>query len=172
MSLLPNKQFGDCDGPATPMPDGPRRFARRGGGVVAARSPQRRESSGVVTVELALTVPILLLLTFGLIEYGWMFLKSQELANAVRRGARVAFRADATTSDVVASIDEMMNAADLGGSGYQVTITPSDVCSAASGDVVTVGISLPYENVTLVNTPIIPTPSALQASTSMAKEGP
>jgi len=172
MRLIPNKKSDGCDEPATPTPEGLRRFARRGRGIVAARSPQRRESSGVVTVELALTVPILLLLTFGLIEYGWMFLKSQELGNAVRRGARVAIRADATTSDVVATIDEMMNVADLGGSGYQVTITPSDVSSAASGEVIRVQVSLPYENVTLTNTPIIPTPSTLQASTSMAKEGP
>ncbi len=172
MRLIPNKKSSGCDEPTTSTPEGPRRFAGRGRGGATGRSPQRRESSGVVTVELALTVPILLLLTFGLIEYGWMFLKSQELTNAVRRGTRVAVRADATTSDVVATIDEMMNAADLGGSGYQVTITPSDVSSAVSGDVVTVEISVPYENITLANTPIIPTPSTLQASTSMAKEGP
>ncbi len=125
-----------------------------------------------MTVEMALIAPVLLLLTFGLIEYGWMFLKSQELTNAARRGARVAVRADATTSDVTSAIGDIMMACDLDGSGYQVTITPSDVASAATCDVITVQISLPYANISLTGTPFIPTPTNVRASTSMAKEGP
>ena len=140
--------------------------------VRASAGRRRTGRSGVVAVEMALVVPILLMLTFGLIEYGWMFLKSQELTNTVRRGARVAIRADSTTSDVETAIADLMTTAGLSGSGYSVTITPSDVSGAAAGDVIKVEISLPYDNVSLAGTSIVPTPSTLQASASMAKEGP
>ncbi len=39
-----------------------------------AKNNQRR---GVVLIEAALVFPILLLLTFGLMEYGWLFLRME-----------------------------------------------------------------------------------------------
>ncbi len=144
-----------------------------GAGSVAIGSRARRQKdSGIVAVETALILPVLLLLTFGLIEYGWLFLKSQEITNAARRGARVAVRADATSSDVISAVNNVMTASDLGDSGYQVTITPSVISTTSPGDVITVQITLPYANVSLTGTPIVPTPANVQASVSMAREGP
>jgi len=136
------------------------------------RLKQALRRRGVATVEMALVLPLLLMLTFGMIEYGWMFLKSQQVTNAARQGARIAARADATTIDTVTSIATTMEDAGLAASGYQVNVTPGDVASLESGQLLTVAVSVPYGNVRLLAMPLIPTPGSLQASTTMAKEGP
>src|SRR5687767_843852 len=45
--------------------------ARRPGQLAGSKMKRRR---GSLTVECALLLPVLFMLTFGLIEYGWMFL--------------------------------------------------------------------------------------------------
>ncbi len=170
MKLHKNNQVGQAGRYSVQTLDGSCR-SLPGGRSAVFTGRDKAKRSGVVTVEVALIVPILLLLMFGLIEYGWMFLKSQEITNAARRGARVAVRADATNSDVTAAIAQVMSDADLGDSGYQVTITPADISAAATGDVITVEITLPYGNVSLAGSPIVPTPEDIDATASMAKEG-
>jgi Flp pilus assembly protein TadG len=128
---------------------------------------QRR---GVVLIEAALVFPILLLLTFGLIEYGWLFLRMESLSNAARRGARVAVTPDATNSDVLSAIDNMMTDSGLGDSGYTVTVSSLDV---DPGETVTVRIVVPnYQNIMLIQAPMIPVPDQIERGVTMAKEGP
>ena len=127
--------------------------------------------SGLVSIEMALLLPLLLLLTFGVIEYGWMFLKSQQLTNAARQGARVGATVDATNADVLAAVNTIMNDSGMGGSGYTVNIAPA-VGGLPTGLTLTVTVSLTYANVDLTGVPIIPLPVTLSSSTSMAKEGP
>ncbi len=47
---------------------------------------------GTAAVEAALILPLLMLLLLGVIEYGWIYLKSEQIANAARHGARVGAR--------------------------------------------------------------------------------
>ena len=65
-----------------------------------------------------------------------------------------------------------MESAGMGASGYVVSITPGDVSAVPPTETVTVQVSVPYANVTLAGTPIVPVPSTLNASVTMAKEGP
>ena len=128
---------------------------------------QRR---GVVLIEAALVFPILLLLTFGLIEYGWLFLRMESLSNAARRGARMAVTPDATNSDVLSAIGNMMTDAGLGDSGYTVTVSSLGV---DPGETVTVRIVVPnYQNIMLTQAPMIPVPDQIERGVTMAKEGP
>jgi Flp pilus assembly protein TadG len=133
---------------------------------------QRRKRKGVVTVEAALVFSLLLLLTLGIIEYGWLFLKTEEATNAARRGVRLAVKPDVTSEEVLTAVDGFMASSNLGDSGYQVAVTPSDVSAAGVGDIVTVSITLPYSNVSITGAPLVPTPQNVEASVSMAKEGP
>lgn len=54
-----------------------------------SRAPKRQRESGAAVVEFALLVPILLLLVFGIIQYGWYFFAMQTgtsaTGDAVRR---------------------------------------------------------------------------------------
>ena len=111
----------------------------------------------------------MLLLTFGAIEYGWTFIKAQQITNAARHAARVAVTPDATTADVEGAAAALMAASGIG--GYQLTM-PVNVEEASLGDTVTVTIQVPYANVGLGGPTLLPLPNELHASTSMAKEGP
>jgi len=46
--------------------------------------------AGTVTVELAMVLPLLLLLLFGIIEFGWLAQDRAELGQVAREGARIA----------------------------------------------------------------------------------
>lgn len=125
---------------------------------------------GTSIVEAALVFELLLILTMGAIEYGWIFLKSQQITNAARQAARVAIRPDATNDQVEDTIDDLMKKAGMADSGY-VTEKP-DVTSISTGDPLTVKVTVLCENVALINIPLLPTPTNLGSSVTMAKEGP
>ena len=48
----------------------------------------RRGDSGAVAIEFALVVPVLILIVFGIINFGFVFSQQSTLNNAVREGAR------------------------------------------------------------------------------------
>jgi len=126
---------------------------------------------GLAVVEAALILPILLIFLMGLIEYGWLFLKSHQITNTVRQAARVAIRADATNTDVIDNtIVPLMTNAGLDGK-YTYQIIPDNVSSAAVGDFITVKITVPYANIDILNILLLPKPDAIGASVTMSKEG-
>lgn len=57
---------------------------------VIGRPRRTRDQRGAVAVEFALIVPMLLLLVFGIIEFGVMLNRDMIVGNASRDGARVA----------------------------------------------------------------------------------
>jgi Flp pilus assembly protein TadG len=126
---------------------------------------------GLATIEAAIVLPLLLLMTLGLIEYGWMFMKAQQVTNAARQGARVAARADATTVEVQQAVLDAMTMANLELSGYSLTINPVDPATPEPGQLIAVTVSVNYPDIEL-GMPLIPTPAALDETVTMAKEGP
>ncbi len=130
--------------------------------------PERR---GLSVIEAAIVFPLLLLFLIGVIEYGWMMLKNQELKNASRHGARVGVREIATNAQVTTAIDQLMTAAAMNGSSYVVTLTPNDVSTVLPGNPITVRITVPYANVQLTGAPFLPKPVSLIEETTMIKEG-
>lgn len=130
--------------------------------------PRHRSERGLAVVETALLLTLLLLLLFSIVEYGWMFVRIQEIGSAAHAGARVAARVDATTSDVTSAVDAVL--ADAGISGYTTTLSPADPQSAAPGTAVSVRIELPYSQVRLTSFPL-PMPSALARDCTMVREG-
>lgn len=131
------------------------------------KSP-RRKQHGLATIEMALILPLLLLLVFGVIEYGWLFFKNQQIAAAARTACRYAITQPATNAGTDAKIAALMTQAKLGSSGY--TFDPND-CEVLSGTFVTVTIKVPYANIDLTGFPL-PKPTELVGETTMAKEGP
>lgn len=136
------------------------------------RIKNKNRCHGTTTVEAAIVFPLLLLLTLGIIQYGWLFLKAHQTTNAARHGARIAIRADATNSDVLDAIGYLMEDAGLGGSGYSVQFSPIDVSSVVMGGELSVQISVPGAKVSLFNVSFLPTPEVITAKVVMAKEGP
>jgi Flp pilus assembly protein TadG len=123
---------------------------------------------GLALVETAIVFPLLLLLTLGVIQYSWLFLKAQQITNAARCGARVGI----VGGDITGTVDTLMIAAGMSKikSGYTV----SSVLGSDSGDPVTVTVTVPdAKKVALINAKnFLPLPASLHASVTMAKEGP
>ncbi len=127
---------------------------------------------GLSLVEAAIVLPLLILLTFAVMEYGWMFYKVSAVNNAARHGARTAALAGGTDALARSRVLAAMSAAGMTIPGGNVTITPS-ADGAATGTTLTVSVSVDYEgNVELLRFPLLPVPATLNASVSMAKEGP
>jgi Flp pilus assembly protein TadG len=127
-----------------------------------------RGRSGAALVELAIALPILLLLTLGLIEYGWIFLCVSKINMAARQGVRVAVRPGATETQLNSNVSSMMNEAGMGSSGYVLTHTSLTV---EVGQPVTVQINVNYGPLSLTGTSLVPLPTQLQGRATMAKEG-
>lgn len=125
---------------------------------------------GLETVEAALLLPFILLVTFGALKYGWIFLKSQQLANAARQIARVAIRPDDRSGEIASMFTTLMSDAQI--TGATCTVTPGGGLQTV-GDEVTVQISVPAANVDILPMPgFIPAPVTLSADVTMCKEGP
>lgn len=99
----------------------------------------KRRESGQSAVELALTLPLLLLLICGMLEMGWLSATRLVLDNITREGVRagiVATSASANTSDVIARINEMKPnymTETLG-----ITVSYSDASNFREGDITVV----------------------------------
>jgi Flp pilus assembly protein TadG len=133
----------------------------------------KRANSGVTVLETALVLPILLTVLLGVFEYGWYFIAATDVTAASRAGARQAILPDATSDQVRATVRQVLANYHLEATSYTVTLTPSDVSTAASGSTVAVQVVVPYkDSVSLTNSSLIPVPVNITSITSMAKEGP
>ena len=98
-------------------------------------------------MELMLVLPIMLMLSFGVVDYGYYFYLKSTLQGAAQAGARAAIPASATDASVTTVISNILTAAGLQSSGYVVTLNPTDVSTAAAGTSVTVTITCTWANV-------------------------
>ena len=123
---------------------------------------------GQAVVELALILPILMLILMGIVEFGRIFMAHQTIANAAREGARTAVLPTSTMSDVSATISAYMTAAGLTGS---TNTTATNVgASGTGGDPtsVTVSYDLPILTGTII--PVFGPSISLARTTVMRHE--
>jgi Flp pilus assembly protein TadG len=131
-----------------------------------------RRCRGLATVELAIILPVLLILAFGIIEYGWMFTKAQEVTNAARQGARVAARADSTQEEILAAINSAMTTGGMGDSNYGVTfLLDNEPWDMPAGQQFAVRVTVAYSGNIELGMPLIPKPGQLSSTITMTKDG-
>ena len=142
-----------------------------------ANKMKKRTRRGAAIVEMAVVTPLLLLLTFGIMEYGWMFLKAGIISDAARHGARYAVLPDVTSVEQVASpgYDPLPSAVNIltegGISVHSQTVTVPTGVTPGTGNPVTVVVTVPYEDIKLFGFFLLPTPQNLRSSVTMFKEG-
>lgn len=134
---------------------------KRGG--AAARGWKRRAA---VAVEMAVVLPLLLTILFGVIEFGWVYTVRQSLTNAAREGARTAALPESTETEIHARIAQYLQPLGL---NSQVTIELTHATEADPTE--TVHITVPYSAVTLIGSYFGSTDFNLGATCSMRKEG-
>jgi uncharacterized membrane protein len=103
-------------------------------------SRYRRPDRGAAAVELALVMPLLLLILFGIIDFGRMFNAQITLTQAAREGARAAAYGQ-TPETVRGRVDTASNHMD--GLTYPTLVGCPDASGAA-----TVEVHAPFEFVT------------------------
>jgi len=118
-------------------------------------------------VEFAVVTPLLLVMVFGIIEYGYVFMVRQTLTNAAREGCRVAILQTTTTpyTEITDRVDDVMEPTGL--TGYAVTMThptPADPTE-------TVTVTIPFADVSLLGNFFGPRIGNLVGTCSMRKEG-
>jgi Flp pilus assembly protein TadG len=72
----------------------------------------RQKERGAALIETAITIPIVLLISVAIFEFGRAYQTWQVLTNAAREGARIAILAGKTDDDVRAAVKKYM---DVGG---------------------------------------------------------
>jgi Flp pilus assembly protein TadG len=114
------------------------------------RNPRTRGSSGQSLIEFALVLPMLLVLVFGIVEFGNAWRHYQLITNTAREGARVAVLPSSTSTIVDSVIDDRLNGSGLDANQATVTLKILDFGDPSysnSADPVT--IEYPYSFVFL-----------------------
>lgn len=114
-----------------------------------------QRDDGAAVVEFALVMPLLLLLIFGIIDFGRIFWEQGTLSGAAREGVRRVALAETEGPVVANAVDEA-----TGVSGLTVTVTQADGTTTAVEDegVVTAGVTLPACTVTQAVTVTVSAP--------------
>lgn len=133
------------------------------------RRHRHRAQRGLALIEMALVLQLLVLLTFAVIEYGWMFYRQGQVVNAARQGVRVGVAGSGTNADIEAQVLDQMTRAGLADS-YTLTVDPPDAGAMLTGDLLTVTVSVSYERITGFG--LLPAPENLTVHATMSKEGP
>lgn len=131
------------------------------------KQSRHRKTRGAALVEMAIAMLVLIPLTFGLLEFGWIMYKLSQVNLAARNGVRVAVRPAATTTEVNDAVKAIMDSAGMGDTGYTVVIKG---LSDAVGSPVNVHVEVNYSTIELIG--LVPTPDFLPGDATMAKEGP
>ena len=84
----------------------------------------RKRTRGAAVVEAAIVLPVVVLLTFGIIELGWYVNNLHILHNAARQGARAAVHWENSNAEVeLAVITSLNNAVDVAPNAITVRIS-------------------------------------------------
>ncbi|HZN33068.1 MAG TPA: TadE/TadG family type IV pilus assembly protein [Pirellulaceae bacterium] len=128
----------------------------------------RRKRRAAAAVEFAIVAPVFFLLVFGMIEYGRMVMVQQVLTNASREGARVAVLDGATVATVQTRVNDYLAAGSI--TGATITVAPNPLSGAEFGDPVTVTVSIGFNQVSWLPSPMYLGGKTMTASTVMRRE--
>ncbi len=115
----------------------------------ACGPPCRR---GATVVEFALVTPVFVLFVLGIIEIGRGLMVVSLLNNAARAGCRVGILDGASDSDINSAVTTALQGQNIPGTTVTVQVNgaTADASTAASGDRISVTVSVPMTNITWV----------------------
>ena len=110
---------------------------------------------GADLIEMALVLPLLLLVVLGIVDFAFMFQRYEAVTNATREGARVAVLPGYTTPDVQSRVQSYLQTGGLPTTpgNPAVTVTPTTV-GAGSNTWSATTVNVSYEHDYLLLGPI------------------
>ena len=108
-----------------------------------------KREDGAAAVEFALLLPLLMMILFGIIEFGLVLYNQEVITNASREGARagIIIRSPRTEAIIQGVVDDVVNTY-LEGAGLNVsnaTISASAISCCAPGEDLIVNVTYPYD---------------------------
>lgn len=121
----------------------------------------RRERHGAAMVEMALVLPVFLLVTMGIIEFGRAMWVANLVTNAAREGTRMAILDGSSNSQVTGAVQEFLVdtlSVQPGDISVDIAITaaegnpnPANECSSANQrDLIEIKVTIPFNKVSLI----------------------
>lgn len=111
----------------------------------------RRDDRGAAAVEFALVLPVLVLIVFGIAQFGLAFAQVLSLNSGARQGARLGVVEGATCSGVVSETKKAAETVGIVASDADLTVPPpgacpgSPPCTGRRGQPLVVTISKPFD---------------------------
>jgi Flp pilus assembly protein TadG len=134
---------------------------------------KRRFEAGTTIVEATIVLPLMLILTFGIMEFGISFTRWNSLTNAVREGARagVVFRvpcaSGAVTTLVEATVSDFADSSGIDPANITTTVTGA--CGGTGTQLIVTSI-VPYNYVAVAALAGLAPSTNLSARTVMRNE--
>jgi Flp pilus assembly protein TadG len=109
-----------------------------------------RSEKGAALVEMAVVMPLFILLLFGIMEAGWAFSQQVEVRNAAREGARLAVVDYPTpgSGDSTAIVAEVCSRAPLSADRALVSVEAFDTNGDGDYDLARITVSQDYASLT------------------------
>ena len=124
---------------------------------------------GAESAESVVALPLIVIVIFTGLEYGWLALRSLQVDAAARAGARQASMAGMAVGSVEEAVGESLRRSGI--SGGTVVISPADPGEAEAGDVVSVQVSVAYAEVGLIGLGgLMPLPESVVGRAAMVRE--
>ncbi len=133
----------------------------------------RGRRRGAAAVEFAFVAPVFFLLVFGMIEFGRMVMVQQVITNASREGARLGVLDGTTQTEIEDIVDNYLASARIRGAPVptiKVNGVVENISNAAYGDRIEVTVSVPFDEVSWLPSPMFIKNTNLSASTVMRRE--
>jgi Flp pilus assembly protein TadG len=140
----------------------------------------RRSERGTALLEMAMTLPLLLLVSVAIFELGRAYQTQQILTNAAREGARMAVLPDASTSTIETRVKEylaMGQLSNVDAATVDVNTTATIAMGAATVSASVVTVNYPFQFAVLApvaklvdSKSTIPGAMTLQAAAEMRNE--
>ena len=124
---------------------------------------------GSESAESVVALPLICIVIFTGLEYGWLALRSLQVDAAARAGVRQAAMAGVSASTVEDAVTAALRRAGM--EPASVTIDPADPTQASVGDVVSVQVAVDYSEVGLMGLRrLMPLPETVSGRAAMVKE--
>jgi Flp pilus assembly protein TadG len=128
-----------------------------------------RSTRGAETIEVAIALPLALIVVFSGLEYGWMMLRVVQIDGAARIGARQAALSGISAEEVESRVSLALQQSGIRDAA--ITVTPSDLASAEPGSEVRVEVEVSYASVRLLGLgALMPLPETVSGRASMVRE--